>query len=1188
MRQSTTKILEIHKNFHLNKRSPSHPRTITSLSWSPNGKFLASAAINGNFRVWDGKFLNSIWSFADEGPIFSLTWSPCNRFFATASQNTIDIWSPLAKELIFRYESDLDIIFNLSWSPNGRYISVCAFDTSVFIFDLWEGDLYNKSIGDDWILKAEWSPDSERLACCSLDNTIRIINIYKKDQVAVLDRHKDGVLSLKWSRDCTYLVSSSRDQTICIWDTIKNELHHVIEGHTGAVNVVSLSNDDLLLASQSDDQTIKFWRCDTWELVATLNVDFVFQSWLNPIAFHPNMPQIATIGSKERFIQIWTIDISSLLETSDRKASIQYVHAKVVLLGDSGVGKTGLGIRLAENKFRHTSGSTHGAQFWYIPVSFKDNGIEKAKTKISHEICLWDLAGQPDYHIVHQLFLDGTDAALLLFDCSDPFKPFKGVPYWAKVLNKQSPKHSIKVLVSSRCDVCSPTVDITEINKILAEFSLVCYCKTSAATGEGIKDLLYNLVNYIPWDKIARTTSPELFLLIKNILLEIKESGKEIISLENLVNIISENYKEGKPDPKSINTVIALHKSRGFIYTLESARGETYILLKPELLNQYASSIIQAARNHPKGIGAILERDVLNAAIPFSGFQRLNYFVEKVILETTIELLIKRELCIRELGYLIFPSQIKIKKTVQEKIRPPTEITYSFSGSIEAIYASLVVRLSYTDYFRLENQWRYSSEFSKEGEALGFYMEQVEEGTADLGIYFSQKITDFDRVIFIRFITDHLATKGLDLKKHIHLYCSNCEREIENLEAIMVRVESGYLDIPCQYCSNDVIIPKSIEERYSRDKSYMAVKEGLSDIADKRSQKEAKEFIIDSREYSKGDIKDMLRILHISDIHIKSEKEAKVYRSQLETDLKKELKINRLDYMVISGDIANYSNVDDYNAAFDFIDGIVKHFGLDSSRIIIVPGNHDLSWDSSEDAYLFYPKRKLLASPPEDLIIPAGEAGALIRDDEKYPERFRNFSNFYKRLHGSDDYPLDPDKQGLVYFHTNDSILFLTLNSSWEVDHYFTKRISINTEALANALDQIRKDKYDKWLKIAVWHHPLTGSEGIKNHHFIQQLAVNGFKVVLHGHIHEASEGFYKYDNNRNVHLVGAGTFGAPIRQQTPGIPLQYNLLSFDQTQSTICVETRKKEKVEGAWSADSRWGDKNNPAPRYCLDLKN
>lgn len=56
-----------------------------------------------------------------------------------------------------------------------------------------------------------------------------------------------------------------------------------------------------------------------------------------------------------------------------------------------------------------------------------------------------------------------------------------------------------------------------------------------------------------------------------------------------------------------------------------------------KVLKKYASSIIQAARNHPVGIGAVSERDVLIGMLPFSGFERLSQEQERIVLEATAD-----------------------------------------------------------------------------------------------------------------------------------------------------------------------------------------------------------------------------------------------------------------------------------------------------------------------------------------------------------------------------------------------------------------------------------------------------------------------------------------------------------------------------------------------------------------------
>lgn len=328
-----------------------------------------------------------------------------------------------------------------------------------------------------------------------------------------------------------------------------------------------------------------------------------------------------------------------------------------------------------------------------------------------------------------------------------------------------------------------------------------------------------------------------------------------------------------------------------------------------------------------------------------------------------------------------------------------------------------------------------------------------------------------------------------------------------------------------------------------------------------------------------------IHILHLSDIHLGSNDKVELYLSQLTADLKQELKINKLDYTVISGDIADYSTSEEYEAAFNLISGLFNNFDLDSSRLVVVPGNHDLNWKLSKRGYLFKHKDELPEPLLEGSYIPAGDVGALVRDEVEYKKRFKNFNEyFYKKVYGR-NYPPDYANQGILYPQPQDQILFLGLNSCWEIDHYFRKRASINSFALSRVLNEAMKPKYQDWLKIAVWHHSISGQDSMDDQ-FIERLIVAGFQVGVHGHIHEAKDRYSMYDIKRGIHIIGSGTFGAPAKEQVIGVPLQYNLLLFTQEKRTITVKTRKKEKPEGAWSADARWGDKNNPVPRYTIYL--
>jgi len=1163
-----------------------HTNSIYQMSLTLSGHLLATPSEDNTVKIWDiqtGELLQTI----EHRPApRCVSWSPNGELLAIGQgigSGKITLWEYKKKGVLYNLLGHDLPINNLAWSPDSISLASCSDDGSIQIWDTRNNKRLFELKGKRSVYSLAWSPDGKYLCSCSWEKNITMWVIQTGKEHYSIGGHESDINCIAFApgKDSQYFASGSDDLTVRIWETETGRQKYVLEGHTDKIVSVSFIDSGHLLISMDYKGNAIIWRTDNWSNV--INFDNIGKLGIFPkLAVHPTLPIIAFISREEFIIKVWDIDFNLLRTTDDSISTFYYVNAKVVLLGDSGVGKSGLGIRIAEKEFRKTE-STHGAQFWHFPIQ----DLPFLPPNIQAELTLWDLAGQPEYRLTHQLFLDDMDATLLLFDCSDSNDPFRGVPYWAKVLRKHAPKHALKYLVSSRCDVSSITVDRREINHELAKYKLDEYFKTSAKNGDGVEELLKSLIKNIPWEELPRTSTPQLFQVVRKYLMDCKNSGTTIIPLEKIHQTVQKRLKKRPATINEIEAVVKLLQSRGLVFRIDLRPGSTFVLLKPELVNQYGASIIQAARNHPLGIGAVPERDVLTGSIIFSGFARLPQSQEALILDATTELLIHHDLCFREMGYLVFPSQINVTRLPPSEALPRTEVAYRFSGSIETIYASLVVKLSYTDYFRREDQWKYAVEFTRDGFHLGFSMHQVEEGTGELDIYFYPGISEFDRVTFIRFVTDHLMAKGINIQEQIRLYCAKCSKEVTNREAIETRIREGSLEIPCQYCTTTILIPKSIEERYSRDPALSEKQTKLVEIVEERTKEEVKQFLVDKQQYKLQE-DDQLHILHISDLHIRNDNKASTYRIQLEADIRKELGIRRLDYIVISGDIANHSTEEEYRIAFTFLDRLVKQFGLDSSRVIIVPGNHDQNWVLSKKAYPFVYKDDQPSILPEGRYIPAGDSGVLLRDDRLYTDRFNYFNTFfYRKIYGGQEFSQDFTDQYLLVERPDDRILFLGLNTSWQVDHHFKTRAAAYMPALTRALDKIIEEKYDNWLKIAVFHHPVRGKESI-NDDFMQLLTVNGFQICLHGHIHEASNGYFKYDDPRGISIIGAGTFGASTVDQVFGIPLQYNLMTLDKKTGELIVQTRKKEKPDGAWSADARWGNKNKPQPWYSLQIKN
>jgi 3',5'-cyclic AMP phosphodiesterase CpdA len=336
------------------------------------------------------------------------------------------------------------------------------------------------------------------------------------------------------------------------------------------------------------------------------------------------------------------------------------------------------------------------------------------------------------------------------------------------------------------------------------------------------------------------------------------------------------------------------------------------------------------------------------------------------------------------------------------------------------------------------------------------------------------------------------------------------------------------------------------------------------------------------------------QILHLSDLHFGTVSDACNFHSQLAEDLKRELGCTRLDGLICSGDLTLVSSEAEYEAARTFIDLLRRELGLARERIVLVPGNHDLSWPLAQAAYVPADASVYAAANEHEQRrwIVEGET-CMVRDEDRYRQRFAPYGKRLHRLVTGESYPLDYPDQFSLHHWPELSLLVLGLNSAWEIDHAHRDRAGIHPEAISKALNLLRaRPDWADCLEVAVWHHPLASDEPshIKDHGFLERLAAAGFRLALHGHIHKAEVTQFRYDRTpggRRLDILAAGTFGAPSHQWVPGYPLQYQLLRLGS--GGVTVETRRREEPNGTWKPDARWlqGPGQDPVPRYFVELR-
>lgn len=421
-----------------------HTAWIGRIAWSPDGRLLASPSADRTIRIWDvarGECVATLEGHTDM--VFSAAWSPDGRRLASGSKDqTACIWEAegSAPDGSWRTRAVLEEhtgnVWSVAWSPDGRRLASGSVDRTVRIWEAAGG-----AAAGAWRARAvleghtssvncvAWSPDGCRLALGAHDGTVRTWDVEAAAPERTLEGHRGSVFGVAWAPDRPLLASFSNDLTIRLWDAASGQAAQVLEGHTRGVNCLSFSINGTLLASKALDG-VRLWRTDTWETVAILLETAPSPGrWPPGLDFHPRLPRLATLGEEETVLRIWDLDVAALLGQAAGD-SVRYTTAKVVLVGDTGVGKTGLGWRLAHGEFKEQA-STHGQQFWVVDAlgTTREDGTEC-------EAVLWDLAGQHVYRPIHSIFLDNVDASLVLFDPGNRQEPLKGAEFWLEQLSR--------------------------------------------------------------------------------------------------------------------------------------------------------------------------------------------------------------------------------------------------------------------------------------------------------------------------------------------------------------------------------------------------------------------------------------------------------------------------------------------------------------------------------------------------------------------------------------------------------------------------------------------------------------------------------------------------------------------------------------------------------------------------------
>ena len=154
---------------------------------------------------------------------------------------------------------------------------------------------------------------------------------------------------------------------------------------------------------------------------------------------------------------------------------------KVVLVGESGVGKTSIITQFIDQTFQEDQQSTTGGTFSTKSVICDGGKILKFE--------IWDTAGQEKYRSLTKMFYKDANAAVMVYDVTrkDSFEELKN--YWASQIKESSPENIILAIAANKSDLIEQEVVDEENARNFAKEIGAIFVSTSAKNSEGINSL---------------------------------------------------------------------------------------------------------------------------------------------------------------------------------------------------------------------------------------------------------------------------------------------------------------------------------------------------------------------------------------------------------------------------------------------------------------------------------------------------------------------------------------------------------------------------------------------------------------------------------------------------------------------------------------------------------------------------
>ena len=182
---------------------------------------------------------------------------------------------------------------------------------------------------------------------------------------------------------------------------------------------------------------------------------------------------------------------------AENKTGYFDVKYKIMVLGESRVGKTSLIKRYTKDQFG-------GVYLTTVGMDFQDKIIELEDKKVRLQV--WDTAGQERFRNVTKSYFQSSHGLLVVYDITDK-ESFEKINFWMENIKNNAPEKAKLILVGNKCDLANERKVTIEYGENKARNYNIKFFESSAKDGTNVNEIFEELVKQI----IEGKTKEEIF-----------------------------------------------------------------------------------------------------------------------------------------------------------------------------------------------------------------------------------------------------------------------------------------------------------------------------------------------------------------------------------------------------------------------------------------------------------------------------------------------------------------------------------------------------------------------------------------------------------------------------------------------------------------------------------------------------